>query len=69
METVEQFFTRLQKKYHWTDEGKMNSLMEVLRKRRITTIKVLKALWDDIKSELPLSIGIETILEKEINRK
>lgn len=58
-ETLEQFLTRLKNKYHWTDQGRLGALMKELnKKRRITTVRTLRAIWDDINSELPLSIGI-----------
>lgn len=67
-ETLEQFLTRLKNKYHWTDQGRLEALMKELRKRRITTVRTLREIWDDINSELPLSIGIKKTLEKEFKR-
>ena len=65
-ETVEQFFSRLQKKYYWTDQGKMKTVQETLRQQEIRTTKVLKELWEDIKSQLPLSLGMMMGLEEEM---
>jgi len=65
---VEQFFSRLQKKYKWTDQGKMKAVLETLRKQEIKTTDVLKELWEDVKSELPLSMGMKIGLEEEIKR-
>ena len=68
-ETLGQFLTRLKNKYHWTDQGRLGALMKELnKKRRITTVRTLRAIWDDINSELPLSIGIKITLEKEFKR-
>lgn len=67
-ETVEQFFSRLQKKYNWTDQGKVKAVLEALRQQEIKTVKALKELWEDVKSELPLSIGMKIGLEEEIKR-
>lgn len=67
-ETVEQFFRRLQKKYKWTDQGKMKAVLETLRQQEIKTTDVLKDLWEDVKSELPLSMGMKIALEEEIKR-
>ena len=65
-ETVEQFFGRLQKKYKWTNQGKMKAVLETLRQQEIKTTKVLKELWEDVKSELPLSMGMKIGLEEEM---
>lgn len=64
--TVEQFFTRLKKKHHWTDQGKTTAVLAELRRNEINTVKALKELWDDVKSELPLSEGMNKIMEEEI---
>ena len=68
VESVEQFFARLQKKYNWTDQGKKKAVLEDLRKKNVNTVKVLKELWEDIKAELPLSIGLKVALEEEMKR-
>ena len=65
---MEQFFARLQKKYNWTDQGRKKAVLEDLRKKEIKTVKALKDLWEDIKSELPLSMGIKIALEVEMKR-
>ena len=67
-ETVEQFFSRLQKKYKWTDQGKMKAVLETLREEEIKTTKVLKELWEDVKPKLPLSMGMKIALEEEMKR-
>lgn len=64
--TVEQFFARLKKKHHWTDQGKTAAVVTDLRSKEINTVKALKELWDDVKSELPLSTGMKRIMEEEI---
>ena len=64
--TVEQFFSRLKKKHHWTDQGKTAAVVADLRNKEINTVKALKELWDDVKSELPLSTGMKKIMEEEI---
>ena len=64
--TVEQFFARLKKKHHWTDQGKTTAVLAELRRNEINTVKALKELWDDVKSELPLSEGMNKIMEEEI---
>ena len=65
---MEQFFARLQKKYNWTDQGKKKAVLEDLRKKEIKTVKALKELWEDVKSELPLSMGMKLGLEEEMKR-
>ena len=65
---MEQFFARLQKKYNWTNQGKKKAVMEDLCKKEIKTVKALKELWEDIKSELPLSMGMKVGLEEEMKR-
>ncbi|KAL9963875.1 hypothetical protein ACROYT_G027428 [Oculina patagonica] len=65
-ESVAQFFARVQKKYNWTDQGRKKAVLEDLRKKEINTVKALKELWEDIKSELPLSIGMKIGLEEEM---
>lgn len=67
-ETVEQFFARLRKKYNWTDQGKMKEVVSELRKNEINTVKVLKDLWEEVKGEIPLSIGMKKCLEVEIQK-
>ena len=67
-ETVEQFFGRLQKKYKWTNQGKIKAVLETLRQEEIKTTKVLKELWVDVKSKLPLTIGMKICLEEEMKR-
>ena len=64
--TVEQFFTRLKKKHHWTDQGKTTAVLADLRSKEINTVKALKELWDDVKSELPLSHGMKKVMDEEI---
>ena len=66
VETVEQFFAHLKKKHHWTDQGKTTAVVADLRSKEINTVKGLKEVWDDVKSELPLSIGMKMIMEEEI---
>ena len=63
---MKQFFARLKRKYHWTDQGKTAAVVADLRSKEINTVKVLKELWDDVKSELPLSIGMKMVMEEEI---
>ena len=68
MERLEQFFARLKKKYNWTDQGKMGGVLLDLRSKEINTVKALKELWEDVKPELPLPIGMKRCLEEEINK-
>ena len=65
-ETLDQFFSRLQKKYKWTNQGKIKAVLETLRQQEINTTEVLKELWEDVKSKLPLSIGMKIGLEEEM---
>ena len=67
-ETVEQFLGRLQTKCKWSDQGKMKAVLESLRQQEIKTTKVLKDLWEDVESELPLSMGMKIGLEEEMKR-
>jgi len=46
----------------------MKAVLVTLRQHEINTSKVLKELWEDIKSELPLSPGMEMGLEEEMKR-
>ena len=66
METLEQFFARLKKKYNWTDQGKMKDVLSDLRSNEINTVRALKELWEEVKGSLPLSIGMKRCLEEEI---
>ena len=67
-ETLDQFFARLKKKYNWTDQGQMKQVVSDLRSKEINTVKALKELWEDVRPELPLSIGMKRCLEEEINK-
>ena len=64
--TVGQFFARLKKKHHWTDQGKTPAVLADLRSKEINTVKALKELWDEVKSELPLSTGMKKVMDEEI---
>ena len=66
VETLEQFFARLKEKYNWTDQGKMKAVLSDLRSREINTVEAFKELWEYIKPELPLSIGMKQSLEEEM---
>ena len=44
----------------------MKTLKEHLKEEEINTVKVLKEMWEDIKSSLPLSIGMKIVLEEEM---
>lgn len=68
VETVEQFFARLQKKNNWTDQGKIKAVLEYLKTEEIKTVKVFKDMWEDIKSDMPLSLGMKIALEEEMRR-
>ena len=46
----------------------MKAVLETLRQQEIKTTDVLKELWEDVKSELPLSMGMKIGLEEEIKR-
>ena len=46
----------------------MKAVLEALRQQEIRTVEALKDLWEDVKSELPLSIGMKMGLEGEIKR-
>ena len=45
----------------------MKALKEHLKQEEINTLKVLKEMWDDIKSSLPLSIGMKIVMEEEMS--
>lgn len=66
VETLEQFFARLKKKNNWTDQGKIKAVLLDLRSKEINTVEALKELWEQVKPELPLSLGMKRILEEEI---
>ena len=46
----------------------MKAVLESLRQQEIKTTKVLKDLWEDVESELPLSMGMKIGLEEEMKR-
>ena len=46
----------------------MKAVLEALRQKEIMTTYVLKDLWEDVKSELPLSMGMKIGMEEEIKR-
>lgn len=66
METLAHFFARLTEKHHLTDQGTAKTVLAELRKKEINTVKALKELWKEVKADLPLSAGMEKILEQEI---
>lgn len=67
VETVDQLFSRLQKKHNWTNQGKMKEVLADLRSKDINTVKALKELWEDVKPQLPLTLGMKRALEEEMN--
>lgn len=46
----------------------MKAVLKGLSRKEIHVVKVLKALWEDIKSELQLLIGVKIDLEEELKR-
>ena len=67
-ETLDQFFARLKKKHNWTDQGKVKEVLSSLHSNEIRTVNALKELWETLKPELPLSIGMKKCLEEEISK-
>ncbi|XP_067053885.1 myb-like protein X [Acropora muricata] len=67
-ETLEQFFGRLKKKYKWNDQGQVKEVLSSLRSNEIKTVIALKELWETLKPDLPLSIGMKKCLEEEISK-
>lgn len=67
-DSVERFFARLMQKHHWTEQGKLNSVLDHLRRQEINTVMVLKEMWEEVKSDLPLSMGMKKVLEQEMGR-
>lgn len=67
-ETLDQFFARLKKKYKWNDQGKVKEVLSSLHSNEIRTVNALKELWETLKPELPLSIGMKKCLEEEISK-
>nr|XP_058956333.1 uncharacterized protein LOC131783583 [Pocillopora verrucosa] len=67
-DSVERFFARLMQKHHWTEQGKVNSVLDHLRRQEINTVMVLKEMWEEVKSDLPLSMGMKKVLEQEMGR-
>ena len=65
-ETTQHFLARLEKKYSWADKRRKKAVLEDLRRKEINTVKALKELWEDIKSELQLLIGMKIDWEKEM---
>ena len=68
VETLEQFFARLKKKNNWTDQGKMKAVLSDLRSKEISTVEALKELWEKVKPDLSLSLGMKRSLEEEMKR-
>ena len=66
-ETVDQLFARLQKKHKWTNQGTMKEVLADLRSKDINTVKALKELWEEVKPELPLTLGMKRALEEEMS--
>lgn len=66
VDSVEKFFARLKQQHHWTEQGKVNSALDYLRRQEINTVMVLKEMWKEIKSDLPLSTGMRKVLEQEM---
>ena len=46
----------------------MKEVVSELRKNEINTVEVLKELWEEVKGEIPLSIGMKKCLEVEIQK-
>ena len=68
VETLEQFFARLRLKYKWTDQGKVKDVISYLRSNEINAVQALKEVWETLKPELPLSIGMKRCMEEEISK-
>ena len=68
VDSVERFFARLMQQHHWTEQGKVNSVLDHLRRQEINTVMVLKEMWEEVKSDLPLSMGMKKVLEQEMGR-
>lgn len=66
--SVQHFLARLVKKYNW-NQGRKKVLLTSLNRKEIHLVEDLKALWEDIKSELRLTIGMKIGLETELKRK
>ena len=66
--SVQHFLARLVKKYNW-NQGRKKDLLTSLNRKEIHLVEDLKALWEDIKSELRLTIGMKIGLETELKRK
>ena len=64
---MQHFLSRLVKKYNWNQARKKDVLTNLSRKG-IHLVQDLKALWEDIKSELQLTIGMKIGLEIELKR-
>lgn len=63
---MEKFFARIKQQHHWTEHGKVNSVLDYLRRQEINTVTVLKEMWEEVKSDLPLSRGMRKVLEQEM---
>ena len=46
----------------------MKDVVSELRKNEINTVSTLKELWEDVKGEIQLSIGMKKCLEVEIQK-
>ena len=46
----------------------MKAVLEILHQQEIKKVDVLKELWEDVKSQLQLSMGMKIALEEEIKQ-
>jgi len=46
----------------------MKQVLLELRSKEINTSKALMEVWEEVKPELPLSIGIRRVLEEEFDK-
>ena len=67
VDSVERFFARLMQQHHWTEQGRVNSVLDYTRRQEINSVMVLKEERDEVKSDLPLSMGIKKVLEEEMD--
>ena len=63
---MDQFFARLCHKHHWTDQGSVKAVLEYLRTQEINTVRVLKDMWEEVKTNLPMSMGMMKVMDEDI---
>ena len=68
VETVEQLFARLERENYWTNKERVKNVVSTIHRREVYTVPVLKELWEDIKQDLQLTMGMAVVIDEEIKK-